>query len=412
MKLAIVFIPLLWISVTAQVQLSPVQRPPFPPSEQTGKASVEGSVVDAVTREPVKKATVMLNGKVSLNAVTDASGHFAFRQLPAGQYEMEVRSERYPPMLGPLPLFPGHLLAISLAAEERKQDIGLSLTPGASVRGRIVDEDGNPMPRCNVNAVLFRDTGMGRALQQFGFSQSDDKGEYRMSNIPRGKYYIQARCNQTVPLPHAFLRRTSTLDVPMLIYAPLFYPGTADLAGAARVEASPGANIAGIDFQMVPARGVTVRGRVGSAPDRNIQITLAPKDPVGRELRTQGARVNAATGEFQIPNVLPGSYELVAIASAEGRSYFGKVSVEVGATPLEPIDLVLAAAPSISGSISIEGQATNAPANNMRVMMYPVDGRGMMGPPPQAEVHSDGRSPSIRSCPATGGCMSTGRQAM
>jgi hypothetical protein len=387
MKLTIACIPLLGFSVTVQAQLSPAQRPPFPPSEQTGKASVEGSVLDAITREPVKKATVMLSGQVGLSAVTDASGHFAFRQLPAGKYTIQVRSDRYPQMQ---PLFTGQQLSISLTAEEQKQDIGLSLTPGASVRGRIVDEDGSPMPRCNVTAMQFRDTGAGQTLQQFGFSQSDDKGEYRISYIPRGKYYVLARCNQTVPLPHAFLRRTSTMDLPMHTYAPLFYPGATGLVGAAKVEASPSANISGIDFQMVPARGGTVRGRVGSAPDRNIQITLTPKDPVGRELRSQGMRVNAATGEFQISNVLPGSYELVAMASAEGRCYFGKISVEVGATPLDPIDLVLAAGPAITGSITIEGETTKTPMNNVRLMLNPLDGRGMMGPQPQTEVQSDG----------------------
>jgi hypothetical protein len=64
--------------------------------------------------------------------------------------------------------------------------------------------------------------------------------------------------------------------------------------------------------------------------------------------------------------------------------------VEVGATPLEPIVLALAAAPAIAGSISIEGDTANSPANNARVMMNPTDGRGMMGPQPQAEVQSDG----------------------
>jgi hypothetical protein len=388
MKLSIVFLPLLSIGVTAQAQFYPAQRPPFPPTEQTGKASVEGSVLDAISREPVKKASVMLNGRVSLNAVTDASGHFAFRQLPAGQYTIQVHSERYPQMQA---LFTGQQLSISLTAEEQKHDIGLSLTPGASVRGLIVDEDGNSMSRCNITAMQFRDTGMGRTLQQFGSSQSDAKGEYRISNIARGKYYIQADCYLTVPLPHAFLRRTSTMDVPTLTYAPLFYPGAADLAGAAKVEASPGANIAGIDFQMVPARGVTIRGRVGSAPDRNIQITLARKDPVGRELRSQGVpRVNTVTGEFQIPNVLPGSYELAAMASAEGRLYFREVSVEVGATPLDPIDLVLAAAPAIGGNISIEGETTKTPMNNVQLMMNPLGGPWMMVFQPQTEVQSDG----------------------
>jgi hypothetical protein len=126
MKPAIVLVPLLWIGTIAQAQVQPLRRPPFPPQQQTGKASVEGSVLDAVTREPVKKASVMLNGPVGLTAVTDASGHFAFRQLPAGQYTIQVHSERYPQSQGPLDA--GQPLTILLAAEEQKQDIRLSLT--------------------------------------------------------------------------------------------------------------------------------------------------------------------------------------------------------------------------------------------------------------------------------------------
>src|SRR5476649_174013 len=178
MKPAIWLVPLLWIGAVAQVRPL-AQRPQFPQQQQTGKASVEGSVLDAVTSEPVKKASVMLNGLVSLNAVTDASGHFAFRQLPAGQYMIQVHSERYPQGLGLLDT--AQALTISLAAEEQKQDIRLSLTPGASVRGHIVDEDGDPMPHCSVTGMQFRDMGTGRTLQQLGFSQSDDKGEYQIS---------------------------------------------------------------------------------------------------------------------------------------------------------------------------------------------------------------------------------------
>jgi hypothetical protein len=387
MKPAILFVPFLWISLIAQVQFYPAQRPPLPTQNQTGKASIEGSVIDAITHEPVKKATIMLNGQVGLSAVTDASGHFAFRQLPAGQYTIQATSEKYPFSQFSFEL--RQFLSISLAADEQKQDISVSLTPGASVRGRIVDEEGNPMSGCNVAAMQFRDMGMGRSLQQSSSSQIDEKGEYRISNLPSGKYYIQARCFKTIPLPHAFVRRASIMDVPRLTYAPLFYPAAADPVSAAKVQASPGADISGVDFRMVPARGVTVRGHAGPSADRNIQLSLTPKDPTLREFRTQGARVNSSTGEFQIQNVLPGSYDLVATATDEGRSYFAKVSVEVGDVPLDPIDLTLAVAPTVSGTISIEGD-TKVPMNNMHVMLNPLEFRAMMVPPPQAEVQSDG----------------------
>jgi hypothetical protein len=375
-RAVILLVPILWFSVAAQVQFSPAQRPGLPPQDQTGKASIEGSVLDAMTREPVKKAAVSLNGGIRLFVVTDASGHFAFRQLLAGQYFVQASNDKYPSM---------QQVSVSLAADEQKQDLTVLLTPAASVRGRIVDEDGSPMPRCNVSAMQFRDTETGRTLQQSGFSQSDEKGEYRIFRLQGGKYYINAHCNRSIPLPHPFVRRTSTTDVPTLAYAPTFYPGVADLVGAVKVEASPGGDVAGIDFRMAPAKGVTVQGHTNSA---GIDLTLTPRDPM-RSHTQQHVRIDAATGEFRIANVIPGSYDLIAFAPVEGISYFAKVPVEVGDAPLDPIEVALTAAPQISGSISIEGD-TKVPFNSMRVTMNPLEGGPMPGPPAQAEVQSDG----------------------
>jgi hypothetical protein len=357
-----------------------------PRPDQIGTASITGAVVDALTHEAVKKASVALNGRTSLNAVTDASGRFAFRQLPAGQYMVRAQSETYP--VGRFGDELTRQASITLSADEQKRDVELSLTPGASLRGRIVDEEGNPMPQCTVAPMQYTDTGRGRALNNTaGVAQSDGKGEYRISNIPAGKYYVMARCPQTIPLPHAFIRRGS-IDVPMLVYTELLYPGTADPSGAARIEAQPGATLAAIDFKMIPARGVTVRGRARPLAFENFQIVLQLRDP-GRRFQQPGARINPATGEFQIVNVQPGSYDLVGVGStAEGQSYSARIPVEVGSTAPEPIDVLLSPGPQITGTVAIEGDAKAPPVNTMRVMLEALEEQFL--PPPQAEVKSDG----------------------
>ena len=119
------------MSLSAQVKVQARQTPP------QGKASIEGTVVDAVTRGPVKKASVMLGGRASLNAITDASGHFAFRELPEGQYIIQAQSENY--RVAQFGIETGQPLGITLAGDDHKRDVTLSLTPGASVRGRIFE---------------------------------------------------------------------------------------------------------------------------------------------------------------------------------------------------------------------------------------------------------------------------------
>src|SRR5216684_96666 len=100
MKAAVLLISVL--NLAAQVGLNPPQRPPVDAQAQmTGKASIEGTVVDSLTGQPVRKATVALGGRIRLNAVTDTSGHFAFHLLPAGQYTIRVSNENYPASRNP-----------------------------------------------------------------------------------------------------------------------------------------------------------------------------------------------------------------------------------------------------------------------------------------------------------------------
>jgi len=357
--------------------------------QATGTSSIEGNVLDAVTREPVKQANVMLNGIVSLIATTDTSGHFAFRDLPSGKYMISVYSEKYPP---PRPGFAvDQYVSISLSEDEQKHDLALTLTPGASVRGRILDEEGSPMPNCAVSLMRFQETDQGRTLQNSSSGRSDERGEYRISGVPRGKYYVMGRCMQTVMLPHALVPRGSTMDLPMLTYAPQFYPGVPDPAGAARIEASPNASITGIDLRMTPERGVSVRGRISPMPQgRNLQITLQPRAQLGELLR-RSPRSNQATGEFQFQNVSPGSYELMVVGAVDGSTVFAQVPVAVGEAALEPMEVTLSPAPAISGAISIEGEGKfKLEMTNFRVSMQPLEYRQGMIHPPQAEVKSDG----------------------
>lgn len=358
-----------------------------PPGDQPGKASIEGNVLDAVTHEPIKKTTVSLNGRTSLMAITDASGHFAFRELPAGKYTLQAHNDKYP---APQNGFEVEQAPISLAADEKKRDVNLTLTPGASVDGHVVDEEGNPMPRCMVARMRFRDTEAGWTFGSMGSVQSDDKGEYRIANILPGKYYIMARCFQSIELPHAFIPRGPLKDLPVLTYAAQFYPGASAPSGAAKVQASPNANLAGIDFRMLPATGVTVRGRITVVPsDHNLRIVLQPKDPVRREWHSPSPRFNPSTGEFHFSNVESGSYEVIAAGSGDGLSYFAQLPVEVGTAPLEPIDVVLSPVPALSGTISIEGEV-KLPMSNLQVTMQPLNSRPIMQPPPQVQVQNDG----------------------
>src|SRR5205814_1760184 len=116
----------------------------------------------------------------TLPAVTDASGHFAFKQLPAGSFFVQAQASGFP--VSPLKI--GISSAqITLAVDEHKADLTLSLVPGASISGHVADEEGTPMADCQVSALQFDFTQGGKKLNAQGSTNSNQKGEYRISNL-------------------------------------------------------------------------------------------------------------------------------------------------------------------------------------------------------------------------------------
>lgn len=356
----------------------------------TGTSSIEGSVVNEVTGEPVKKAQVTLGGMGNLTAVTDVSGHFAFRQLAAGQFFIQCQAANFSGS-GAWPGSPAQKRII-LAADEKKEGVTIALTPNASVTGHVVDEDGGPMANCGVSMLAYDYNQGSKRLNQRGGAQTDDKGEYRISNLMPGKYYVSVRCFRSIPLPHAFIRRGSGVEVPTQTYGLQFYPGSADLTGAARVATGPGATVSGIDFQVAPVAGATVRGHVTAtdpaALQRHIQLTLAPRDSVARQFSQMGAPVRPPSNDFVFQHVTPGSYTIEATLFDEGSSYYARLPIDVGAESPEPVELQLAPILPIRGAIALDGEA-KIPLESLHVTMNPLDSQ-IMRQQPNAMVQKDG----------------------
>ena len=370
------------LSLLAQV----VTGPPGRQQNQTGKASITGKVVDAVTHAPIRKAIVTLNGPANLSVATDAEGHFAFRELAAGSYFVQAQHDQYPTGLGAFNTT--WRAGLSLRPEEDKGGVELSLMPGGTLHGRVVDEEGYPLAQCQVNAMQFRDGGIRGADFSPG-GQSDDKGEYRVENLPAGKYYVTAQCQQAVPRPHAFLRREEVGNAPALIYPIRFYPAAEQPAGAGRVTVTPGASMTGIDFQMVPASGVAVRGRLlGRVARRQLLVGLLPRDSQFARFRQWQSTANPNTGEFSIPNVPRGSYELTVTGLGEDCECYARVPMEVGETFVEPVDVSVLPKPRISGTVTVDGDSQER-VSNLRVSLIPrvisFDGRQ-----PQGRAAADG----------------------
>ncbi|PYS03570.1 MAG: hypothetical protein DMG12_11920, partial [Acidobacteria bacterium] len=133
------------------------------------------------------------------------------------------------------------------------------------VTGQILSNDGGPLSGVSV-LVMVRGVQDGRAqLTPIGVSvpgtiaQTDGQGQYRLANIPPGKYYIVAQAPAVGNSGEPTSRNGDVINLPTL------YPGVSTLDDAKRIDVTPGSEVHLIDFSIIRGRGMRVRGQVFDA---------------------------------------------------------------------------------------------------------------------------------------------------
>lgn len=340
-------------------------------NEPTG--AIEGRVVDRATGAGVRRAQVFVNGGADgkqVTAQTDASGRFLLPNVRPGAYRVTAQHPAYPAW-GPNPDVV-LVTAVAVKAGETARDVVVKLTPPAAVEGRVVDSDGDPLPQCNVTAYSFGHAPDGTGARQLigrGHATTDDRGQYRMFDLPAGRYYFAAACNP----------RRSSGDGETEIWIEQFYPNLSSLAGAPRTPVAAGANLEGIDFRMRRGRAYTVRGRVAMVDAKQASsgfhgMLLNQNDETSR-MRMMGFGVNA-NGTFEVQNVLPGAYRVrVASIDQTGPRYFGEADVIVGERPPQPVTVDVRQQPPLAGVVEWEGSAERR-AGDVRVWLQPAANDG------------------------------------
>src|SRR6185436_18874877 len=89
------------------------------------------------------------------------------------------------------PSRPGTVL--NLRAGQQMTDVAFRLTPAATISGRVMDANGEPLTGDTVQALrsTFDATGK-RTLQATSSARTNDLGEYRLYWINPGRYFVSA----------------------------------------------------------------------------------------------------------------------------------------------------------------------------------------------------------------------------
>ena len=393
-----------------QQQQVPLQSVPDP-SIKLGR--ITGKVLNAITGEPVRKATVSLQpaggqqggGQArGLSAATDNAGAFVFENVSPGNYRLSgektgfIRSNFGGRGGGAI----GSQLAIAAGTE--KADVIVRITPQGIVSGRILDEDGEPMEGVSIQLLRPQYFASQRRIMGAAGNQTNDRGEFRVTNVAPGKYYLQVQRmnNGNMPLQQGKEE---------FGYPKLFFPGVETIEQAQRVEVGAGQEVSNLQMALRKIRVYRVRGHVPGIAAPAVQqpgaqgggrrggggmvIQLRPdggsSDMIGPGFGPgmNGGQVRA-DGNFEIAGVSPGAYKLTLSSFGEGRpKVVGSLKLSVGNDNVEGVVLAPSPLVSVQGKIVVEGDKTAVNMKSVRVQLMPVD-MGGMGFNPPIEVAADG----------------------
>jgi hypothetical protein len=323
-------------------------------------------VVKLAGSEPLRSATVELQSVEdrthSVSVATDAGGRFQIKGIDPGRYRLKVTRNGFviQEYGQKTPSDPGSDLRLS--AGQDLKDLLFRLIPWSVIAGRILNEDGEPLPWAQVSALreVYREGK--RKLSPEVMVPTNDLGEYRLFGLPPGRYFVSAKYKPGVKIIGQQQIQEGLGDDSERGYAPTYYPGSPDPARASTITVKAGDEIPSVEILLRPVTVFKIRGRVfnmvsGKRSGSGVNIVLEPRNTgLAWNSPDQQMYVEKPDGSFEINNVLPGSYTLSAFWFDEGKRYQTRQSIEVGNADAEGMNLVIGPGVAISGHVTWDGK--------------------------------------------------------
>jgi len=296
------------------------QNQPVDPSK---RGTVSGLTVDGKSGEPVRKVLVILRlvpSSASTNTpaapplsgigtTSDAAGRFTFQDLDPGTYAATTGRDGYVAARESLRQI------VTVKAGETADKFKLKLLRTGVISGRVLDSDGEPVRNASVQ---IRSARQQRPNAQGGAGAStNDRGEYRAFGISPGEYKLSATYSpgnaQQFDVRMQAAKKGSEL-ADATAYPTLYYPDTLNSQQAIAVSVEPGSELQGYDFHLRRQHAVTVGGRItGPVAASSLSVMFVELVPLGGAPgQAHQLLVRDPEGQFELPDVLPGTYRLSA----------------------------------------------------------------------------------------------------
>ena len=353
------------------------QAPQTPPPQ--GTAVISGIVTRGDNGRPVVGAAIRMIrwegglGRQSVAAKTDELGRFTLTKLLAGSYQLTATAEGFITLdYGQrTPAEPGK--RIELADGQTFSEADIRMLKTSAIEGRLLDEFGEPVPGLTVQVaqVTFA-AGKSRLMPMGGQASNnrptDDLGQFRVTNLPPGDYYVLGLAG-----PFAGPAEPAGFGV-------TYYPGTDNPTQARAVHVTAGQDAREITFAMTPAPRATIAGVTldeDGKPLPRASVMLIPTSGGDVRAAITAGMASDANGGFTFRNVAHGTYVIQAFGRPVGggnlaKAPFGALLLTVSGARSD-LEVRIKPGANARGHITFEGSNTLPASDRVSIGGMPID---------------------------------------
>jgi hypothetical protein len=302
--------------------------------------TVDGVLVDSVTRAPLPGVIVTLTGPARYDATTDEVGAFHIGAVQPDKYIFNIVKAGYrlsPSKRGPLQI-------------DSDRRLMVEMDPLARIAGRLLYGDGRPAPHAQLR-LTNRVGGQARG------ATTDAAGHFEFEDLHPGSYILSGAAAADVRAPSGE------------IWIPTWFPNTLYRDAAEPIPVGVG-DVATREF------------RLRSVPVRHIRGVV--RDEKG--LRSGGVGVRILGSEQTVETAADGSFDLtthdgtwpISASRTDGAvEYRGWASVFVARHDLEDVDIRLSRPFSVPVINEVEGSPDAEPGLQFpAIMLFSADAPG------------------------------------
>ncbi|MGP0018439.1 MAG: collagen binding domain-containing protein [Candidatus Sulfotelmatobacter sp.] len=349
-------------------------------------AAIEGVAFNRGTQAGVSGVTVSVapasDPSQSLYSVTtNATGEFRIEHMSDGDY---IASFKVPPGYEPLPCpAPGPNYAHPSCrpfhvAGGSSTKLQIPLAPEAKLSGRVLDSDGNPVPRVRVEIYGAHRRGSGVV------TITDDKGRFFSEYLQPGPYQLRAR----PVLAGSWLQRRLKIVSPLpekpaeegdWAWVTTYFPNAVNIEGAETIAVREGDDLSGYEIRLRSAAVYRLRGVVSDAAGKPVS---GAEVWLGSRVGWGVAEAHSAAGNdghFEFPSVPSGKWHISAVSDRKtGPDWEGVSEVIMPDHDMEDVNVSIA--PPFTLQVVVDGLPRRDNAHSrVAVFLESAEGSGGAG---------------------------------